>query len=149
MARPDLHDRAFKAGAQVSVARAGLFDLSAQLALEAASTENSIYSGTALRTDVVVLAGFYGRRWFAAGEAGYGRAWLTHIDNSAWYRNNFYAGAVDGWYRGTGGTLSAGGKAGVTLGAIELVLRAGVNTTEALQALDLPFYATLGASYRF
>jgi hypothetical protein len=32
---------------------------------------------------------------------------------------------------------------------VEVVLRAGVTKTEALRDLDLPFYATLGANYRF
>ena len=45
--------------------------------------------------------------------------------------------------------LHAGVKGGGTIGAVEVVLRAGVNKTETLQDLDLPFYATLGANYRF
>jgi len=55
----------------MSLLSVGWFDLSAQLAFEMARTENSIYSGTALRTDVVLLAGHYGRRWFAVGGASY------------------------------------------------------------------------------
>ena len=81
----------------------GWFDLSAQLAFEVAGTENSIYRGTALRSDVVLLAGHYGRRWFAVGEAGYDRAWLTYIRNSDWYRDTFYAA------RSTAGTAAAVG----------------------------------------
>ena len=52
---------------------------------------------------------------------------------------------------GNGGTRRGlrGAKGGVTIGAVEVVLRAGVNKTETLQDLDLPFYATLGANYRF
>ena len=149
VARPDLHDWAFRAGSQISLVSRGWFDLSTQLALQLAETENSIYRGTALRTDLVLLAGHYGRRWFAVGEAGYDRAWLTYIKNSDYYRTNFYADAKDGWYSGTGGTLHAGAKGGVTIGAVEVVLRAGVSKTEALRDLDLPFYATLGANYRF
>jgi hypothetical protein len=120
-----------------------------RLSGQEAPTENSIYRGTALRTDLVLLAGHYGRRWFAVAEAGYGRAWLTYIENSDYYRMNFYADARDGWYGDTGGRLHAGAKGGVTLGAVEVVLRAGVTMTETLQDLDLPFYATLGANYRF
>jgi len=149
VARPDPGDYAFKVGSQISLASVGWFDLSTQLAFEVAATENSIYRGTALRTDLVLLAGHYGRRWFAVAEAGYGRAWLTYIENSDYYRMNFYADARDGWYAGTGGRLHAGAKGGVTLGAVEVVLRAGVTKTETLQDLDLPFYATLGANYRF
>jgi len=149
VAHPDLHDYGFRAGAQSSLVHTGWFDLSAQLAFEVAGTENSIYQGTALRTDLVLLAGHYARRWFAVAEAGYDRAWLTHIENSAWYRDNFYSGAQDGWYTQTGGNLHTGLKAGWRAGAVELVARAGVTRTETLQSLDLPFYATVGANYRF
>lgn len=149
VAKPDLHDYAFKVGAQISVVSIGWFDLSAQLAFGVAGTDNGIYSGTALRTDLVLLAGHYGRRWFAVAEAGYDRSWLTYIENSDWYRTNIYPDARDGWYEGTGGILHAGAKGGVTVGRLELVLRAGVNKTETLQNLDLPFYATLGANVRF
>ena len=149
VAKPDLHDYAFRVGTQMGLLSIGWFDLSAQLAFEVAATENSIYHATALRSDVVLLAGHYGRRWFAVGEAGYDRAWLTHIENSDWYRAHFYADARDGWYDGTGGKLRAGGKGGVRIGSAEVVLRAGVNKTETLRDIDLPFYATLGANYRF
>jgi hypothetical protein len=149
VAKPDLHDYGFRAGAQMSVFAIGWFDLSAQLAFDVAATENSIYRGTALRTDVALLGGHYGRRWFAVAEAGYDRAWLTYIKNSDWYRTYFYSDAKDGWYGGTGGTLHAGAKGGAMVGPVEIVLRAGVTTSETLQDLDLPFYATLGAGFRF
>jgi hypothetical protein len=148
VARPDLHDYAVKLGAQTSVVRAGWFDLSAQFALEVAGTSNTIYEATALRTDVVLLAGHYAPRWFALGEAGHDRAWLTYIKNSDWYRS-FYSGAVDGWYDGTAGNLHAGVKGGGRVGAVEVALRAGVVASETLKSLDLPFYATAGAGWRF
>jgi hypothetical protein len=149
VATPDLHDYGFRAGAQVSLLTVGWFDLSTQLAFDVAETENSIYRGTALRSDLVLLGGHYGRRWFAVAEAGYDRAWLTYIKNSDWYRTYFYSDAKDGWYGGTGGALHAGAKGGVTIGRVEIVLRAGVNKSETLNDLDLPFYATLGANLRF
>jgi hypothetical protein len=149
VARPDLKDYAFRAGAQISLLAIGWFDLSTQLAFEVAGTENSIYTGTALRTDLALLAGHYGRRWFAVAEVGYDRAWLTYIENSDWYRDNFYADAKDGWYGGTAGKLRAGVKGGVTAGPVEFVLRGGVMRTQTLQNLDLPFYATVGANVRF
>ena len=135
--------------AQAGLLHAGWFDLSARLAFEVAGTENSIYTGTALRSEVVLLAGPYGRRWFALSEIGYDRAWLTYIKNSDWYRTYFYSDAKDGWYSGTGGTFAAGAKAGFAVGHVEVVVRAGITKSETLQALDLPFYATLGANYRF
>jgi hypothetical protein len=149
VARPDLGDWAGRAGAQVSLLAAGWFDLSAQAAFDVDETENNIHRATALRTDLVLLGGHYGRRWFAVAEAGYDHAWLTYIKSSDWYRTYIFAGARDGWYRNTGGTLHAGAKGGVRLGPIEAVLRAGVTKSEDLKDLDLPFYATLGANYRF
>ena len=149
VAKPDLHDYAFRVGSQISVVSIGWFDLSTQIAVGVAGTENGIYSGTALRSELALLAGHYGRRWFAVAEAGWGRAWLTYIQNGDWYRTNIYPEARDGWYSGTGGILHGGAKGGVTVGPVEFVLRAGVNKTEALRDLDLPFYATLGANVRF
>jgi hypothetical protein len=149
VAKPDLHDYALRVGSQISVGSIGWFDLSTQVAFGVAGTENGIYNGTALRTELALLAGHYGRRWFAVVEAGWARAWLTYIENGDWYRTNIYPDARDGWYSGTGGILHAGAKGGVTVGPVELVLRAGVNKTETLQDLDLPFYATLGANFRF
>jgi hypothetical protein len=40
-------------------------------------------------------------------------------------------------------------RGGLRLGRFEVMLRAGVERTETLQELALPFYATLGASCRF
>jgi hypothetical protein len=148
VARPDLHDYGLRVGSQISVVSIGWFDLSAQLALGVAGTENSIYTGTALRTELALLAGHYARRWFAVAEVGHDRAWMTYIENGDYYRT-FYPDARDGWYGGTGGKLHAGAKGGASIGRVEIVLRAGVVKTETLQDLDLPFYATLGANYRF
>ena len=147
-AHPD-GDFAVRAGAQLPILHRGWFDLAGQLAFEVDQTTNDIYRATALATDVTLLAGHFGRRWFLLGEAGYDHAWLTYLKTSDWYRTYIYSGAKDGWYGGTAGTLHAGAKGGVTLGAIEVVARAGVDESERLNALDLPFYATLGVGYRF
>jgi hypothetical protein len=40
---------------------------------------------------------------------------------------------------GEGGNLHVGAKGGMTFGSVELVLRAGLTRTEALNDLDLPF----------
>ncbi len=149
VARPDLGDYAARAGAQVSLLDLGWLDISTQLAFEVEGTENSLYRATALRTDLVLLAGHYGRHWFAAAEGGYDHSWLTYIKNSDWYRSYFYAGAKDGWYGNSAGTVHAGLKGGLTLGSVELIARAGLAKTERLNDLDVPFYAMLGAGYRF
>jgi hypothetical protein len=148
MAHPDLGDYAARAGAQSSLLRLGWFDLSAQLGFGVAGTDDSIHRATALRADAVLLAGHYGRSWFAVAEGGYEHAFLTYIKNSDYYRA-FFPGARDGWYGNSAGTVHAGAKGGIKLGGVEVVLRAGVTKTERFNDLNLPFYATLGAGYRF
>jgi hypothetical protein len=96
-----------------------------------------------------LAVGHYARSWFAAGEGGFDRSWLTYIKNSDYYRTNIYAGAKDGWYSGTAGAFHAGAKAGFRLSSVEVVARAGVNKTETLADLTVPFYAMVGANYRF
>jgi len=148
-AHADLGDYGARGGAQVSLLDLGWLDVSTQLAVEVEGTDNTIHRATALRSDLVLLVGHYARSWFAVGEGGFDRSWLTYIKNSDWYRTNVYAGARDGWYGGTAGTLHAGAKAGFRLGSVEVVARAGVNKTETLADLALPFYAMVGANYRF
>jgi hypothetical protein len=147
-ARADASDYAVRGGAQTSLLRRGWFDLSTQLAFSVDGTDNAIHRATALRTDLVLLAGHYGRSWFLVGEGGYDHAWMTYIKNSDYYRS-LYPAVKDGWYDNTSGTIHAGAKGGKTLGPVEVVLRAGVTKSERLNDLFLPFYATLGASWRF
>jgi hypothetical protein len=80
---------------------------------------------TALIAQTLAAIHVYGPRWFVVAEAGHDRAWLTHVKNGDWYRTYFYSDAKDGWYSGTGGLLHGGAKGGVTIGRVEVVLRAG------------------------
>ena len=148
-AHADLGDYGARGGGQVSLVDLGWLDVSTQLAVEVEGTDNTIHRATALRSDLILLIGHYGSSWFVAGEGGFDRSWLTYIKNSDWYRTNVYAAAKDGWYEGTAGTLHGGAKAGFRLASVEVVARAGVNKTETLADLNLPFYAMVGANYRF
>lgn len=148
VARPDANDYSTRAGAQTSLFSLGWFDLSTSLALGVDGTSNAIHRATALRTDLALLAGHYGRRWFAVGEGGWDHAWMTYIHNSDYYRS-FFPGVRDGWYGNSAGTFRAGLKGGVKIASAEIVLRAGVTTSERFNDLDLPFYGTVGAGWRF
>jgi hypothetical protein len=148
-ARPDWGDYGGRAGAQMSLLRLGWFDLSTQLALGVEGTRNSVHRATALRTDVVLLAGHYARSWFLVAEGGYDHAWATYLKSTDYYRTSIYPGAKDGWYGNTAGTLHLGLKTGFRVGPVEALLRVGSNRTEQLNELNLPFYAMLGTNYRF
>lgn len=111
-------------------------------------TENTIYRGLNFGSDFTGAVGMYRGSWFAAGEIGFDKAIITHITNSDWYRQ-FYPGAKDGWYLNAGGTFHYGFVAGATLGAVELMGRAGWQRTEDYKDLMPPMYASVGLGVGF
>ena len=145
---PDLSDYAASGGAQVSLVRMGWFDLSAQAAFQVEGTANSIHRATALRTDLALLAGHYAQSWFLLGEFGYDHAWMTYIKSTSFHRS-FFPQPRDGWYANTAVNLRLGLKGGFKLGGAEVLVRVGANQSEGFNSLNLPYYATLGANYRF
>jgi hypothetical protein len=82
-------------------------------------------------------------------EGTFDRTFATHVENSDWYRNNFYSGARDGWYRGTAGTWYLGLATQKSLGRLDLSLRLGKRWTMEGIALDPPVLGTLALGWRF
>ncbi len=107
-------------------------------------TRNEASDMTAAGVDVRLAGGWYGRRAFAAAEAGLDWIAATHVAFSDRYRAQVYAGARDGWYRLTGGTAYVGLQAGLSFPSFDVVVRAGHPRTTALDPQTLPFYATVG-----
>ncbi len=144
--RPDLGD--FRARAVVAATLLGDggrgWKLVGSLAPTWRATDNAAAVEHALGVDVRLTAGYYGR-WWCAGELGLDWAATTHVSSSAAYRA-VYASARDGWYGNPGGTLYAGANGGVSLGAVDVVLRVGVPRTVSLGAQNLPFFALVGAN---
>jgi hypothetical protein len=141
----DLRDWRARAAARTTTAHWGSVRITAEEAVIARGTSNSIYSALNLGASATVTAGVYRQRWFAATEGGFDKAVVTRITNSEWYRTYYYADAKDGWYRAPGGTFHAGLTGGVTFGSIELAARAGTLRTERLNAMIPPIYVSLGA----
>jgi len=73
----------------------------------------------------------------------------TQLTQSSLYRSVAYAGAKDGWYSSTGGTLQAGLRGGYRFGRVELSAGAGLLASEGLNPIVPPFYGTLGSAYAF
>ena len=95
------------------------------------------------------MGGYYARGWFVAAEAGLDWVGATHIAVSEAYRTRVYPGAKDGWYGLTGGTAYAGLQAGLSFSSLDVVLRAGLPRTTALEAQTVPAYLTLGVNVPF
>jgi len=145
----DLRDFAVEAGAQTTAIGTGNWKVQASLAPVLRRSQNDFFSSTALGVRAVLLPGYQGDRWGVMAELGYEKMLATHLTHSSLYRRVGYAGAKDGWYSSTGGTLQAGLRGGYRIGHVEASLAAGVVTTERLNQMAPPFYATLGTSYAF
>jgi hypothetical protein len=109
-------------------------------------TENAAADLAALGVDLRLVGGYYARRWFVAGEVGVDWVAATHVTFSDAYRAHGYEGARDGWYRTPGGTTYTGLHAGVSFTTFDLIVRAGVPRTTALEAQTLPVYVTVGVN---
>lgn len=111
-------------------------------------TSNPVHHAFGFGADAGGALGLYRRHWFAAGEATFDKAIVTHLAHTAQYRTNF-PGAQDGWYLATGGTWRVGGLLGTSFGRNEIVVRAGVPRTQGGEPLLVPAYATLGVGRSF
>ncbi len=145
----DTHDFRARLGAQSSVVHWRSLHLTGSATFITRGTQNIIYRGLNFGSDVTGTLGVYRRHWFAAGEFGFDKAIITHVTNTQYYRDNFYADAKDGWYLTGGGNFHGGLAGGVALGPTELVARAGLRATERFNAVMPPFYASVGLGVGF
>ncbi len=109
-------------------------------------TENAASDMTALGVDLRLTGGYYARGWFVAGEVGLDWIAATHIALSDAYRNQAYAGAKDGWYGAPGGTAYVGLQAGVSFSSLDVIVRAGLPRTTALEEQTVPLSLTVGVN---
>ena len=148
---PDYDTRDFRARAQVrtSIARWRSLHLVGSMAFITRGTENSIYRAVNFGADFTGALGVYRPRWFFAGEFGFDKAVITHITHSDWYRTHFYAEAKDGWYLNAGGTFHYGAATGLSLGRMELAVRAGRLQPEDFNEIGAGGYASAGIGFKF
>lgn len=145
----DVGDFRVRLGSQTSLVRVGSVHLTGSAAFVFRGTDNPIYRAIDFGSDFTGTLGVYRHGWFAAGELGFDKAIVTHITNSAWYREHFYPEAKDGWYLASAGTAHAGFAGGLQLGRTEFVGRFGVLRTERGKALMPPMYASVGMGVGF
>jgi hypothetical protein len=149
VAAGDAEDLRLRVGFQTTLWQAGDWRLAGRGRLIARSTSNSVYDGQGFGADLTANLGFYRRGWFVAGSIGYDRTMVMHLEHSDWYRDNVYADAVDGWYRGEGGILRGGLAAGIAVGVVEVAGRVEARRLNGGAQLDPPFVGELSFGIPF
>lgn len=144
----DVRDQRARIGARVDLARRGLFRLRGALAASRRATENTGFTAQAFTSELSIAPSIVTGRWAGALEISVEQAWLAYVAPSQTYRDLVYEMAEAGWYGLPGRTLRAGGAITVRIANVQLFARAGYARTGALDFLP-PFYAALGAGYRF
>lgn len=101
-------------------------------------------------SDMSGVIGYYRSKWFAAGEAGFDKAIVTHFKHSEAYRKN-YPGVQDGWYEpSVGGNFYYGIQSGFSVKRNDIYVRAGKIVSQDFSAKPLlPYYLQLGCNFRF
>jgi len=149
LAETDAKDLRARVGLQTTLWQAGVWRIAAAGRLIARSTSNSIYDGAGFGVDLGTCAGYYRHGWFVAGLIGYDRTLVMHLEHSDWYRDNIYADAVDGWYRGESGILHGGIAAGVAVAGVELAGRVELRRLDGGESLDPPVVGVLSITVPF
>ncbi len=100
-------------------------------------------------SEFAIVTGYYRPRWFVAGEFGFDKAIVTHIQHSDLARD-YYNDIKNGWYIPSGGNFFCGIQGGLTFAKNDLTLNLGKYSTQYLNSgTTLPFYAQLGYNLRF
>ena len=95
------------------------------------------------------VAGYYRRKWYFAGEAGFDKAIVTHIKNSALMKEN-YPGGKDGWYLPTGGNFFYGIRSGISVSNNDVYLKIGKTASQDLRITAIiPYYCQVGITRKF
>ena len=96
-------------------------------------------------SDFSVMAGYYRKKWFVAGEAGFDKAIATHFKHSERFKE-IYPMVRDGWYEpSTGGNFYYGLQTGLSVGKMDVYLKAGKLVTEDFRSEPMiPFTVQLG-----
>jgi len=134
-----------RVGGYIRLYEADHFQFSAKILGVFRRYQNSYARLLNFGSDMGVTAGYYKRKWFVAGEAGFDKAIVTHFKHSALYKQNFPS-VQDGWYEpATGGNFYYGVQAGLSLKRNDLYLKAGKILTQDFSTTPMvPFHLQIG-----
>lgn len=145
----DLLDSVVELSARGTALRAGNWRVDVRGGPFLRNSDNALFAAHEIGIGLSLLPGYESARWGLLLDIGYEQALTTKLSHSRAYRDRIYADAKDGWYRDLSANLRAGVITGMRVGPTEITLRGGMLTPHTLQPLTVPYYAMLGAGYRF
>lgn len=145
----DLNDFQLKVGATLPLAGKNKWKLVGRLMPTVRGIKDKAARITTVGTEVGLMGGYYGTRWFATAEAGFDWLASSHIKHTSAYRKEVFADAKSGWYSNPGGNFYGGLAGGYSLERYDLILRLGKG--KDIQGGDhlLPAYITAGLNARW
>ena len=144
-----IDDFKVRIGGQMEVIKVGHFSSTLKINGILRRFENSQARLVNWGGEIVGTFGYYKTKWFVAGEFGFDKAVITHVNHSK-LANEQNFGLRSGWYIPAGGNFSYGFQMGFGLGKADLTLRLGkVIGQDFVTNPSLPFYTQIGLNNRF
>jgi len=136
-------------GGQLQFYKTGNFIFSTKLHAIFRRYENDFTRLLNIGSDLSTTVGYYRPKWFAAAEAGFDKAIVTHFKHTAAYKEIFPL-VKDGWYEpSTGGNFYFGLQGGYTAKQVDLYGKAGYIVQQDLETRSLlPFFVEVGINAR-
>lgn len=112
--------------------------------------DNELVQLSNFGSDMNGVIGYYRKKWFVAGEAGFDKAIVTHFKHSDAYKAQ-YPGVVNGWYEpSTGGNFYYGVQAGFSFRQFDTWVKAGKTIEQDFKTKPMvPMYGQLGLNLKF
>ncbi|HLF34510.1 MAG TPA: hypothetical protein VI583_09740 [Cyclobacteriaceae bacterium] len=138
-----------KLGGQVRLVKAGNFMATAIAYGIYRRYETEIVKFQNFGSEFTGVAGFYKPHWYAAGEFGFDKAVVTHINNSE-VRRQFNPSAADGWFIPMGGNFHYGIQTGCSVKFMDAYIKIGKTVDQYLKPTAvIPYYFQFGTNMRF
>lgn len=144
-----IDDFMVRIGGQMEVIKVGSFSSTLKINGILRRFENSQARLVNWGGEFVGAFGYYKAQWFVAGEFGFDKAIITHVNHSKLANEQNY-GLRSGWYIPAGGNFSYGLQTGLDLGKADFTLRLGkVIGQDFVTSPSFPFYTQIGLNRRF
>lgn len=144
-----LDDLKTKIGAQLNLIRSDYFFATIKAFGVIRRYENDFGTLLNFGSEFSATAGIYKSKWFAAGEFGFDKAIITHLQHSGLMKE--YNPAVEsGWYIPNGGNFLYGLQAGYSFNRNDVYAKLGKTIAQDLKTKALlPLYFQVGLSRKF
>ena len=112
--------------------------------------ENDLVRIVNFGSDFSAVAGYYRNNWFAAAQAGFDKAIVSHFKHTDAYKDQ-YPGVQNGWYEpSVGGNFYYGVLSGYSFKKHDIYLKAGKMISQDWKTKPvIPFYGEVGYNINF